>query len=535
VRLFALVPFLLAGNKGTPKPHALVITANVPGANVFEDGMVVGKSGEPFDTAPGPHAVVVLANGYASRLVNVKVDPRNPKTMRSVTLLPSPRKVEIDYTKARRIVPKAPLASLPSLCAQFNAAAPKLPAGLLAPCHRKTVLDDLAFFGLGELRSGPNDGSLRADLTAKIGQAGSEDFYWRAEDLFAQAPNDEAAVTILGYSALLRGNCTRISEMGLELDAAALYSPGLSIVRSFCHELAGEVPDAIAALRLDKRKAPPGAYYYAARVAYRSSLPAAEATLKSCMQQWPAYYPCAEAFAQVEALSGRNDAAAAGMRAYLATAAGVVAGVGTDAQSAAALYAAYPWIFEAAGLKLAATGGEPSALSVPLNETLIASAAGLKRLVPVFEAAHANAVLAVAYRLQLAAAPNDVTLLIKLANADRSLDKCDEAVSLGERALKLITDPARRAALTITQSECLTRLDRLDDAESLLVALLDKEPNTWKAQYNLGIVLQRQGRVDEALSHLELANVDEAPPSTRKRIADMIAFLTAKKAGKSKK
>ena len=546
-RQFALIltaPLLLAGNRGTPKAHAIVVTTNVPAANIFSDGMVVAKSGEALDAAPGVRPLVVLATGYVSRLIYVKVEPQVPRTTRYVELVPVPKNGEgdIDFKKARQMTPRTSLGALPSLCALYNASATKLPAGLIAPCKRKTLLDDFAFYGLGELRAVPSDGTpvgaLRADLVGRVSQAASDAFYWRAEELYYAAPRDEQAITILAYSALLRGACTRSSELGLETARAGLFSPGLALVQGICFELASEQAPAIAALRepLDRKRTTPNALYYLARAAWKTDFAVAETALKTCRLSWPTYYPCAEAAAHLYTLAGKGGAAAGVMRAYLATAAADAAKVPLDASGhaggagAAAFSAQYPWIFEAAGLKTAAAGGDPESagLAVPLGETLLASPVTLKRLTPTFEAAKANAVLAVSYRLQLAATPNDATVLIKLANVDRFLDRCDESLKLGARAMTLITEPARKTALSITMSDCLMRLDRLDDAQAVLESLLEADPSIWKAQYNLGVVLQRRGNIDEAIAHLRMALVAEVPAATQKRIADTIRILQAK-------
>ncbi len=558
-RLLTLCALLAAPNalasakmKGTAKAHAIILTTNVPGANVFSDGMAVAHSGDAIDAAPGVQELVIVANGYVSRMTYIKVDPKRPQTGRFVGLLPAAKGKDgdLNFTKARKIAPRGALSALPSLCAQFNASGARMPAGLLIPCRRKTVLDDLALHGLGELRSITNDGSplgrIRADLVSRVGQAANEEFYWRAEQLYSGLPSDESAITLLAYSAMLRGNCTRTSEILLETDASGLFSPGLAIVRGFCHELAGEAGDAVAALRqpFDRKRATPNALYYLARASWKTNFAVAESALKYCTQGWPTYYPCAEALAHAEALAGHPDVAAAALRTYLASAAVEVGKVATDAtgkvgkDAALALYGQWPWIFEAAALKIAVSGGDPSSaggLAIPLGDTLVASPAGMKRLVPTFEAARANAVLDVAYRILLATNPADATLLIKLAAVDRSLDKCEESLVLGERAMKLISDAVRKSALSITMSDCLTRLDRLDDAEKLLNELLETEPGLWKAQYNLGVVLQRLGKVDDAISHLNMALAGEAPPATRKRIEDMIGFLEAKKNPKPKK
>jgi tetratricopeptide (TPR) repeat protein len=78
----------------------------------------------------------------------------------------------------------------------------------------------------------------------------------------------------------------------------------------------------------------------------------------------------------------------------------------------------------------------------------------------------------------------------------------EEAVESFARYRALV--PADHAA-TLGQAACLVQLDRLEEAEALLRAVLQQAPNAASVQGRLGNVLLSQGRVSEAIAAFETA------------------------------
>jgi len=78
----------------------------------------------------------------------------------------------------------------------------------------------------------------------------------------------------------------------------------------------------------------------------------------------------------------------------------------------------------------------------------------------------------------------------------------EEAVESFARYRALV--PADHAA-TLAQAACLVQLDRLDEAEALLRAVLQEAPDAASVQGRLGNVLLSQGRVPEAIAAFETA------------------------------
>jgi tetratricopeptide (TPR) repeat protein len=93
----------------------------------------------------------------------------------------------------------------------------------------------------------------------------------------------------------------------------------------------------------------------------------------------------------------------------------------------------------------------------------------------------------------------------------------EEAVESFARYRALV--PADHAA-TLAQAACLVQLDRLDQAEALLRAVLQEAPDAASVQGRLGNVLLSQGRVPEAIAAFETAlRISPGQPSVSSTLA----------------
>src|SRR5690348_4894162 len=118
-----------------------------------------------------------------------------------------------------------------------------------------------------------------------------------------------------------------------------------------------------------------------------------------------------------------------------------------------------------------------------------------------------------------AAEQPDVTpdTLIKLTELYERLRQLEKAYELVERALQL----DGRAALALLVRARLDRLaGRLEEAEKGVRPLLaDRSPDTWSTRirgwYELGAILDRQGRYDEAMAAFLEAKTLIRPNATR--------------------
>ena len=103
--------------------------------------------------------------------------------------------------------------------------------------------------------------------------------------------------------------------------------------------------------------------------------------------------------------------------------------------------------------------------------------------------------------LERAAAEKDATaeILVKLAEVYERLRRVEEAASLVERALR--SNPAYPPALLV-RARLAQRAGQFTEAETILRSSFEKaEPEVrTRAWYELGAVLDRQGRYDEAMS-----------------------------------
>ncbi len=92
---------------------------------------------------------------------------------------------------------------------------------------------------------------------------------------------------------------------------------------------------------------------------------------------------------------------------------------------------------------------------------------------------------------------------------------CDDRLAVAERLLRdhLKAHPTDAAAMRML-AEAGTRLGRYGDAETLLLRCLEVAPGFVGARYNLAIVLYRQQKAAQALSHLNILLADDpAEPS----------------------
>jgi tetratricopeptide (TPR) repeat protein len=87
-----------------------------------------------------------------------------------------------------------------------------------------------------------------------------------------------------------------------------------------------------------------------------------------------------------------------------------------------------------------------------------------------------------------------------------ALGRFDEAASSWERAIRLnAAQPSKSPWPALNLGLLLTRLDRLDEAETRFRESLACDPRFPQARYQLGIVLEKKGRVADAVAEIEEA------------------------------
>jgi tetratricopeptide (TPR) repeat protein len=126
-----------------------------------------------------------------------------------------------------------------------------------------------------------------------------------------------------------------------------------------------------------------------------------------------------------------------------------------------------------------------------------------------------------AYSEQIRASAADPTLR-QAAEA-----MCDDRLAVAERILRerLKASPTDVAAIRML-AETGTRLGRLGDAEALLTRCLELTPSFGAARYNLALVLYRQQKPGEALSHLRLLrSSDPRDPTYRNLQAACLGLI----------
>lgn len=505
-------PYMQQGKKFT-----ITINSNVTQATVMEEGLFVGHTGAAFDSAIGVHELIVAAPGHVPRLIRVNLAAAS--LTYQVNLAPDGDKdtdVEIDYTQAKAFKTSMAAQSIKSLCASYNG----IPNGplsrdLILPCARATLIDDFEFLG-------------RSWLPGPVTRVDDDASYWRAEESYAAAPGDPAAATALAYSAAMRQDCSRVLEVSMEnstYKSNVAGAPGLVFLRGLCFEMAG-MPDKAARLylHLGSRSQPPAdVLYHLARVQAPVAPDSAVKTLRVCTKAYESYYPCYEAAAQVQAIAGKRKEAEATMRVYHKRTRDVLAKVFASGGLNEALIrpalASRPFSFElnaAAALLVRKTGAPLPA--IPVENTLISDPSIVRQLLPHLEESVAADALLPIYVLLARQFPNDPSSWIRLASAYRIGDRCSEAIKASERALSMIQDERRRASLLVSSTDCLVRLERLTDAESILQQVIDSGAGSWKAYYNLGVVQERLEKTAQAIRSYELAMADDMPQTLRARL-----------------
>ncbi len=93
--------------------------------------------------------------------------------------------------------------------------------------------------------------------------------------------------------------------------------------------------------------------------------------------------------------------------------------------------------------------------------------------------------------------PSSIGALSQLAELKRDQGDLDEAVRLFEEALAI--DDAL-PFLPMGYGDVLQRAGRFQEAERAFLSVLELEPDSFKARYNLGVTYGRQGRTDDAVA-----------------------------------
>lgn len=514
-------PGLATGSKSPymqqSKQFTITVNSNVPQATVMEEGLFVGHAGAAFDSSPGVHELIVSAPGHVPRLIRINL--AGAASSLQVNLAPSGEKdmdVEIDFAQAKTFKTNIQAQSLKSLCSAYHQGqSGPLSRDLILPCARETILDDFAYFG-------------RSWLGATVADPGADANYWQAEATYSSSPGDVQAAAALAYSAVLRQDCRRVLEVSMENSSYKANAGGadaLVFLRGLCFEMAG-MPDKAARLylHLGSRNPPPAdVLYHLARVQAPVAPESAIKTLRVCTKAYTAYYPCYEAAAHVQASSGNRQAAEATMRVYHKRTrdvlAKVFAGGGLNEALIRPAVADRPFSFElnAASALLTRKSGAPLPPLV-VDSTLVSDPAIVRQLLPHLEESVAPDALMPVYVLLARQYPNDPSSWIRLASGYRVGDRCSESVKASERALSMIQDERRRSALLVSSTECLVRLDRLTEAETILKQVIDAGSAGWKAYYNLGVVQERLGQPTQAIRSFELAIADDMPPTVRSRL-----------------
>lgn len=533
-----------AGMRKAAKKHAIQVNSNVAKAVILEDGLLLGHAGGSFDSAPGRHQLMVQAPGYIPRLVPVFVDKTVAKTVVTVKLMPVPDKnveVELDFAAAGKYAVARGLGDVPSLCKLFKDSKARLPTNLILTCNRTSVIDDLTALGVPGV-GGVLQGTAKSAILARMTDGASEPYYWAAEEYYAARPDDPNAVGILAMSAVRRRDCGRVMQIALETSASKLQFAPLNFARALCVELAGKPQNAYELYRLliNGGSATPTVHYHAARVTFRNDGKAARAALSACTRKWPHFYPCFEARAHLSSLLGQAKDAVRVLEGYRDATAEVVEGLITADMNGAAIESAYalrPWSFEltAAAAVLTSDFGRREALVKATEQTLISSTTAMEKLVPHVEKIRNRALMEVMYATLTRTYPKQPTYWIKLANAYKNNGRCEDSIKASKMALSLIEESSeRRANLIVAMTDCLVRTDQYDEAEKHLRSIVVDYGGLWKAHYNLGIVLERLGKKEEAATQLELAITGDMPAQMRPKVEEMLKHLRKPAAGAAK-
>ena len=113
-----------------------------------------------------------------------------------------------------------------------------------------------------------------------------------------------------------------------------------------------------------------------------------------------------------------------------------------------------------------------------------------------YSAANRHADAANAYRRATDIVPNDVNALHRLATACSQLAQYDDAATVLKKAI--VVNPGN-GALHMAFGVAFKNAGILEEAELFYPDILEKIPNYAEASANLAVVLQKQGRIDEAL------------------------------------
>jgi tetratricopeptide (TPR) repeat protein len=531
--------------KAQGKAYSVQIDADPPTAGVMRDGLFLGQVGSAFDAEPGLQRLVVQAPGYVPRLVNVVVGDASKPPRRTVKLLKAPAgsDVELDFEAAKNFPIKAPAKLLPSLCARYQAQPLKLIPSLLLPCTRFTALDDLDKIAPARMFAAWRHDSAAADflgakLSDRLYDAASDEFYWQAEELYGLAPDDPGAANLLAFSSIQRQDCGRVMQIALEQSAAHVVDTGMILLRGICIELTGETSRAVKYYQglAGGTKTPPELYYHVARGVLVADQEFAERALTHCANAYPHYYPCFEALAHVQAIRGRPGDGENTMHAYLAKAALVtrklLAASPPNPAAVAAQYALRPKVFELAAAHALTSKDARVAERIlgTIDGTLVADPRSVAMLQPLVERAKDPRLMAMTYRGLVAGNPNSATLWIKFADALRQVSKCDESLNAAAHATSLTESSERRAAIVISNVDCMIKTGRLEQAERQLGAVVQAFPGNWKTHYNLGIVEDRLGKHQQALDNFEVTLSSNPPEDVRARVEDLMAYRRAAQA-----
>lgn len=528
-----------------PKEYALTIIVAGTKAEIMEDGLFVGHSGNAFDSAPGVHALLISSQGFIPRVIYVRVLENAKATTQRVNLLPAPERgttVELDFPQARAFKAQLKLSDLPSLCVTFNRSGVKLPGA----CTRSSVIDDLTYFGSDSLIPGS---------TPSLAWLASDSGYWQAESQYAEAPSSAFAAQSLATSAVLRGDCGRVMEIALETGAARLEIPGLLVARGFCLELSGQPAKAAPLYRtyiaksgksgapylLPERgngslpKLAPDIFYHLARVLSVNDLANAIQTEVACTETLPHDYRCAEALAHLRAtakdLPGAQMALANYWQRGAQLAKTTLLGPPStwDERKILAAFALRPQIFELAAAA-SLTGSPPPRANEAMETAVVTDLSLIRRLLPELEAKGKTKGLAAAYRALVRVKPKDATTWIKLAGVLKASDKCGEAIDAVDSALPLVTGTEREVIVLLTKTACLVRLERYSEAKAILLPLLDAYPGSWKVQYNLAVVHDRLGNDSEAAKvYAQVLDSLDAPDNIKREIDGKIKYYREKR------
>lgn len=129
-----------------------------------------------------------------------------------------------------------------------------------------------------------------------------------------------------------------------------------------------------------------------------------------------------------------------------------------------------------------------------------------------------------AIRQRLDAAPQDTSLLLRMAHLKHDGHQLEEAVAYYERYVDLRPDGR---APWLDLARCLGELGRWDEALTATETLLERFPGDPAGLYNQGAIFANLGRLDEARTVWQDVSKQDANPEMQALAADALDRLDA--------